>query len=270
MPGVDDVGRGDVKTPPLWHTAAKMQSGRWYTDGSFHGPFPLMASSMELEKDRPFDALVHIVMPTIKQEFDSVIRHLQAAAAIRTRSIATLAERGRALFYSQERRLLTLPRRVRRPRATSTGRACTPTSAPIGPASTSCRDGFIDAFDRSPLAAEGSLEKSRGLRRDAADRCLGQLPYLHNGSVPTLYHLLGPGLRTPADLQRHGREAFRSRARGQVLYLDPDDGLGETALLRRFGDDRNWFNTARPGCGNGGHRHVGPHQDGRKPTRIDR
>src|SRR5262245_54261804 len=32
MPTVEDVGRGDVKTPPLWHTAAKMPIGRWYTD----------------------------------------------------------------------------------------------------------------------------------------------------------------------------------------------------------------------------------------------
>src|SRR5215471_3397205 len=77
MPSVDDVGRGDVKTPPLWHTAAKMPVGRWYTDGSFHGPFPLMASSMELEKDRPFDALTHDVIPTIKQEFTDVIQYLR-------------------------------------------------------------------------------------------------------------------------------------------------------------------------------------------------
>src|SRR4030095_7589914 len=78
MPAVSDVGRGDVKTPPLWHTAAKMPVGRWYTDGSFHGPFPLMASSMELEKERPLDALVLDVIPTIKGEFASVIRHLRA------------------------------------------------------------------------------------------------------------------------------------------------------------------------------------------------
>ena len=77
MPGRDEVGRGDVKTPPLWHTAAKMPAARWYTDGSFHGAFPLMASSMELEKDRPFDALVRDVIPTIKEEFASVIRHLR-------------------------------------------------------------------------------------------------------------------------------------------------------------------------------------------------
>ena len=77
MPRVDEVGRGDVKTPPLWHTAAKTSSGRWYSDGSFHGPFPLMASSMELEKDRPFDDLEGFVVPAIKQEFESVIKHLR-------------------------------------------------------------------------------------------------------------------------------------------------------------------------------------------------
>jgi hypothetical protein len=39
MPAEAEVGRGDVKVPPLWHTAAKMPAGRWYVDGSFHGPF---------------------------------------------------------------------------------------------------------------------------------------------------------------------------------------------------------------------------------------
>jgi hypothetical protein len=28
---------------------------------------------------------------------------------------------------------------------------------------------------------------------------------------------------------------------------------GEWQLLRRFGDDRNWFNTARPACANTSH-----------------
>src|SRR5215208_2592351 len=62
MPRVEEVGRGDVKTPPLWHTVAKLPSRRWYSDGSFHGRIPLMASSMELEKDRPFDDLVEFVV----------------------------------------------------------------------------------------------------------------------------------------------------------------------------------------------------------------
>jgi len=99
MPGVDEVGRGDVKTPPLWHTAAKLTSGRWYSDGSFHGEIPLMASSMELEKDRSFDALVDVVIPRIKTEFEGVIRHLRPPPypyAIDR----TLAEQGKALFSS--------------------------------------------------------------------------------------------------------------------------------------------------------------------------
>ena len=37
-------------------------------------------------------------------------------------------------------------------------------------------DGFIDAFNSSPLAAEGALVKSRGLCGDAADRRVGELP----------------------------------------------------------------------------------------------
>jgi hypothetical protein len=41
---------------------------------------------------------------------------------------------------------------------------------------------------------------------------------------------------------------------GQVLYTDPQlAGLTERQLLRRFGNDRDWFNSTREGCGNGGH-----------------
>ncbi|MGH9201750.1 MAG: hypothetical protein ACRD2A_11010, partial [Vicinamibacterales bacterium] len=99
LPRVDEVGRGDVKTPPPWHTAAKMPDRRWYSDGSFHGPFPLMASTMELEKDRQFDALVQIVLPTIRKEFESVVRHLRPPR-YPYEIDHTLADRGRALFYS--------------------------------------------------------------------------------------------------------------------------------------------------------------------------
>ena len=100
MPEVHEVGRGDAKTPPLWHTAAKLPVGRWYTDGSFHGAIPLMASSMELEKDRSFDALVDSVIPRIKQEFGSVIRHLRPPPYPYAVD-ASLAEEGRRLFYSK-------------------------------------------------------------------------------------------------------------------------------------------------------------------------
>ena len=200
-----------MKTPPLWHTAAKIPVGRWYSDGSFHGPVPLMASSMELEKDRPFDALVDSVLPKIKEEFDSVIRHLRPPPypyAIDR----SLAAEGKALFYSPRDGLRAVPRRLRRTRATSTGRACTRTSAPIARGATVVSDGFIAAFNGSPLAAEGDLVKSRGYAATPLTGVWANFPYLHNGSVPTLYHLLGPVVGAAEDLRRDGSPPARSRA----------------------------------------------------------
>jgi hypothetical protein len=155
MPTVNDVGRGDVKTPPLWHTTAKMPIMRWYTDGSFHGPFPLMASSMELEKDRSFDALVQFVVPTILDEFASVIRHLRPPRypyAIDR----PLAARGRELFYSTDvgcyrchgmydgRGNVDWP-------GVHTGVGTDRSRIDI------VSDQFIEAFNRSPLASAGAL-----------------------------------------------------------------------------------------------------------------
>jgi hypothetical protein len=252
MPGVDDVGRGDVKTPPLWHTAAKIQSGRWYTDGSFHGRVPMMASSMELEKDRPFDALVQTVIPTIKQEFDSVISHLEPPPYPYPID-RKLAERGRQLFYSKELRCSRChgeydgQGHVRWPGVhtdVGTDRARRDVVS----------DGFIDAFNASPLAAEGTLEKSEGYAATPLTGVWANYPYLHNGSVPTLYDLLGPVAERPKIFSVMAARRFDRERVGQVLYLDAGDAAkGDLQLLRRFGNDRNWFNTAREGCGNEGH-----------------
>jgi processive rubber oxygenase RoxA-like protein len=252
MPATDEVGRGDVKTPPLWHTAAKIQSGRWYTDGSFHGRVPMMASSMELEKDRPFDALVQTVIPTIKREFDSVITHLRPPRypyAIDR----PLAEKGRQLFYSKEMRCSRChgeydgEGNVRWPGVhtdvdTDRGRRDV------------VSDRFIEAFNASPLAAEGTLEKSEGYAATPLTGVWANYPYLHNGSVPTLYHLLGPVSERPAIFSVMAASHFDRERVGQVLYPDPGVArLSELQLRRRYGDDRNWFNTSREGCGNAGH-----------------
>ena len=252
MPGVDEVGRGDVKTPPLWHTAAKIQSGRWYTDGSFHGRVPMMASSMELEKDRPFDALVQTVIPTIKQEFDSVISHLRPPPYPHAID-RDLAERGRQLFYSKELRCSRCHGEydghgnVRWPGVhtdVGTDRARRDVVS----------DGFIAAFDASPLAAEGSLETSEGYAATPLTGVWANYPYLHNGSVPTLYHLLGPVSERPKIFNVMAARQFDRERVGQLLYLNPSDRTkGDLQLLRRFGNDRDWFNAAREGCGNGGH-----------------
>ena len=253
MPPVEDVGRGDTKTPPLWHTAAKMPSGRWYADGSFHGRFPLMASSMELEKDRPFDALVTSVIPTIKEEFASVIRHLRPPA-YPYEIDATLAARGKALFYSEDDGLRRAATASTMAAATSSGRASTKTSARIGAASTSSRASSSPRSTRARSRLKARLVRSEGYAATPLTGVWANYPYLHNGSVPTLHHLLGPVSERPAIFHVLAAGRFDRTHVGQRLYLDPVHGtLDQAELIRRFGADRDWFNTSRPGAGNGGH-----------------
>jgi hypothetical protein len=229
-----------------------MSSKRWYVDGSFHGLFPLMASSMELEKDRSFDALVTSVIPTIKQEFASVIQHLRPPP-YPYEIDAALAARGKALFYSEEigcanchgdydgRGNVDWPG-LHKDVGTDRSRLDV------------VSDKFIDAFGRSPLAAEGALIRSRGYAATPLTGVWANYPYLHNGSVPTLYHLLGPVTERPAIFQVLAAGRFDRSRVGQILFLDPAHGrLGDAELARRVGDNRDWFNNARPGSGNGGH-----------------
>jgi hypothetical protein len=252
MPAADEVGRGDVKTPPLWHTAAKMPVRRWYSDGSFHGRIPLMASSMELEKDRPFDALVSDVIPAIKQEFDTVIRHLRPPRYPYAIDRA-LAEEGRRLFYSRKVGCYRCHGRydgegnvewpgVHADVGTDRSRLDVVSAA------------FIDAFNHSPIAAEGALMKSRGYAATPLTGVWANYPYLHNGSVPTLHHLLGPASERPTIFHVMAARRFDRQRVGQQLFADPaHHRLSEGELLRRFGRNRDWFNAGRAGGGNQGH-----------------
>ena len=252
MPSVDAVGRGDTKTPPLWHTAAKIQARRWYSDGSFRGEFPLMASSMELEKDRAFDALTAHVIPQIKQEFESVIRHLRPPR-YPYEIDGPLAVTGRVLFHSRE---LGCSRchgeydgrgQVRWPGVHADVGTDPARLAVVTPQ-------FVQAFDQSPLAAEGRLIPSRGYAATPLTGVWANFPYLHNGSVPTLHHLLGPASERPRLFDVRAARHFDRTRVGQRLVRDP---LLETtplpSLLRRFRHDRDWFNVERPGSGNEGH-----------------
>jgi hypothetical protein len=252
MPPAVDVGRGDVKTPPLWHTAAKMPARRWYSDGSFHGRYPLMASSMELEKDRPFDALVEDVIPRIKQEFDDVVRHVRPPRypyAIDRE----LAERGRRLFYSQAVGCARCHGRY-----DADGTVYWPgLHVDVG---TDPRrldvvsDKFIDAFADSPLAAHGALRRSNGYAATPLTGVWANYPYLHNGSVPTLHHLLGPASERPRIFHVMAARTFDRAKVGQVLYANPAHGAErEISLLQRYGSNRDWLNTTREGSGNEGH-----------------
>ena len=252
MPSVADVGRGDTKTPPLWHTTAKMPVRRWYSDGSFHGEFPLMASSMELEKDRPFDALIAKVIPRIKEEFASVVQHLRPPRYPYGIDEA-LAAQGKTLFHSPE---LGCSRchgehdgrgNVDWPGVhvyVGTDRARLEIVTPQ----------FVSAFDQSPIADEGTLSRSRGYAATPLTGVWANFPYLHNGSVPTLHQLLGPVSERPRIFDVRAAKHFDRDRVGQQLYLDPSHArTPPAALLQRFKENRDWFNVERPGCGNQGH-----------------
>src|SRR5262249_48866645 len=115
-------------------------------------------------------------------------------------------------------------------------------------------DGFVAAFKASPLAAEGALVKSHGYAATPLTGVWANFPYLHNGSVPTIHHLLGPVSERPNLFEVMAAKRLDRQRLGQPLYANPDAvKLDEPERLRRFGNDRNWFNTTRPGCGNGGH-----------------
>jgi hypothetical protein len=252
MPGNAEVRRGDVKTPPLWHAAAKQPFGRWYCDGSFHAPLPLMASSMELELDQSFDKLVTSVLPLIKQDFQNVIEHLRPPKYPYPIDLA-LAEKGRELFYSDAigcdrcHGVYDNQGNVR----------WTGIHVDVGtdPARVEVvNDGFLAAFASSPLASEGQLKKSEGYAATPLTGVWANYPYLHNGSVPTLHHLLGPASERPRIFSVMAARRFDPECVGQQLYPnDPSNPMSEAALESQFADDRNWFNADRPGSDNQGH-----------------
>jgi len=107
--------------------------------------------------------------------------------------------------------------------------------------------GFINAFEKSPIANEGALIKSRGYAATPLTGIWANYPYLDNGSVPTLYHLLGPESERPKIFHVLAARRLDRERVGQVLRANPEhDRWSDTDLLRRFGEDRDWFNVNRP------------------------
>ena len=179
-----------------------MPVGRWYTDGSFHGPFPLMASSMELEKDRPFDALVQVVIPTIKTRVrDGRPAPAAAAVSVRDRPGARGA-RARAVLLERRSAARSCHGDVRRQAATSDWPGV---HADVGTDRSRLdvvSDGFIDAFNRSPLAAGRRAREEPRLRGDAADRRLGELSVPPQRQRADALPSARPGVGAAEDLSR--------------------------------------------------------------------
>jgi hypothetical protein len=193
-----------------------------------------------------------VVIPEIKREFEDVVRHLRPPP-YPYEIDRELAEKGKALFYSDAvgcskcHGVYDGKGNVEWPgvhRDVGTDRARIDVVS----------DGFVEAFDKSPIAAHGSLVKSRGYAATPLTGVWANFPYLHNGSVPTLYHLLGPASERPTIFEVMGARAFDRERVGQRLFTRPAyERLNETELFRRFGENRDWFSVVRPGSSNRGH-----------------
>jgi len=89
-------------------------------------------------------------------------------------------------------------------------------------------------------------------------------PYLHNGSVPTLWHLMHPAERPPR-FQVGGHRLDFERV-GIAGAVDRDGTLRYPASYRPWAHPR-LYDTAQPGLGNRGHE--GPFQDLTEQQRAD-
>ena len=253
-PPIEEVRRGDAKTPPLWHYAAKKPFQRWYLDGSLRGEYPLMASSMELPKGRSVEELEQIAIPKIIKQFESVIAHIRPPKYLYPIDW-DLASKGERLFYAEKigcykcHGIYDGNGNVQ-----WTGRHV---NVGTDEARLNLVSGqFVNVFDESPLAKRFELEliRSRGYPATPLTGVWANFPYLHNGSVPTLYHLLGPASERPKIFYVFGAKHFDGKRAGQkLLPEDFSQNLSESELMDRYGADRDWFNVNRPGNGNMGH-----------------
>jgi mono/diheme cytochrome c family protein len=118
---------------------------------------------------------------------------------------------------------------------------------------------FADYYNRSWFAreepgwfADGYASRpSVGYQAPPLDGIWATAPYLHNGSVPTVYHMLNSKTRPRVFTRsyRTDRDAYDAEKLGwkvQVLEGPPDPGL--PAYERR-----KVYDTTQPGRGNGGH-----------------
>jgi len=245
------VGRADIKPPPLWNTAAKKPFGRWYCDGSFRGEYPLLASSMELALDRSFDHLMVRVIPSIRTSFEDVIQHLRPPKypyAIDRE----LVKRGKALFYSKEVGCV-------RCHGVYDGEGnCDWTGMHVDVGTDRARldmvgDSFVASFQASPITRHGDLAPSQGYAATPLNGVWANYPYLHNGSVPTVWHLLGPPSERPRIFSVQAARRLDQQRLGQKLTSADEADVSEEDLIERHRESRDWFFVERPGCGNGGH-----------------
>jgi len=111
---------------------------------------------------------------------------------------------------------------------------------------------FGEFYARSWFGKDHQVQQTAGYQAPPLDGVWATAPYLHNGSVPTLYHLLNsktrPNLYTRS--YRTDRAAYDEKLVGwkvKVLDKAPDPKAMTPLEYRRI------YDTSKPGRGNAGH-----------------
>jgi hypothetical protein len=111
---------------------------------------------------------------------------------------------------------------------------------------------FGEAYNKSWFAGDYKARESEGYQAPPLDGIWATAPYLHNGSVPTVYHLLNSKTRPKVFTRsyRTDRSAYDAKKLGwkvRVLDQAPDPTKVSGNDLRKV------YDTAKPGRGNKGH-----------------
>jgi mono/diheme cytochrome c family protein len=107
------------------------------------------------------------------------------------------------------------------------------------------------AQEKGPDGKSFPLQKTQGYQAPPLDGVWATAPYFHNGSVPSVYHVLNSRARPKIFTRSYRTEAedYDTRKLGwKVTVLDQPPSAKMPALERR-----KIYDTTQPGRGNGGH-----------------
>jgi len=109
---------------------------------------------------------------------------------------------------------------------------------------------LVQALDATPAAARLNARSSPGYVAPILSGLWISAPYLHNGSVPTLWHLMRPGERPRAFMAGGHRLDY---GRVGIDLVASADGVHRFPAGYRPWSEPALYDTAQPGKGAGGH-----------------
>ncbi len=118
-------------------------------------------------------------------------------------------------------------------------------------------ESFVASFRASPITKHGDLAPSRGYAATPLNGVWANYPYLHNGSVPTVWHLLGPANDRPRIFSVQSARNLDQQHLGQKLTSADEVNAKEEELIDRHRKSRDWFYVEHPAAAMAGTT-IGP------------